>query len=215
MKRLFFIATMMLGAAFFAPSNVYAQDEVAAETETTEEKAVTVPGMLAKVEYVTKAKPKKKVSVYFILRSHSKCGFCRKIVPDMNEHYKAMKGKGAELIMLSGDSELKVAKKWAKEAEMTYPIVTNATAGKVQVPSGGSGGTPNIVAVTTDGTVIKGVSGASACTELVASWKELVKEAKAEQKNKKAAAKKAKNAKKKAQQAEDAAESAAETLSLD
>lgn len=165
MKRLFPIAIAMLGATLIAPNCAYAQDTPeAAEVETTE--TVSVPDMLKEVKFLTKAKPKKKVHVYFILRSHSKCGFCRKITPEMNELYKAMKGKGAELIMLSGDSDRKVAKEWATEAEMSYPIVTHETAGAVILPSGGSGGTPNIVAVTPDGTVLESGSGASACTRL-------------------------------------------------
>lgn len=200
MKYLFSIAIMMLGAALLAPNTACAQDTPeAAEVETTE--SVSVPDMLKEVKFLTKAKPKKKVHVYFILRSHSKCGFCRKITPEMNELYKAMKGKGAELIMLSGDSDRKVAKEWATEAEMSYPIVTHETAGAVILPSGGSGGTPNIVAVTPDGTVLESGSGASACTRIAGSWKELVKDAKK--------AKKAGKVKKKAKSAE------AEERSLD
>lgn len=211
MKRLFPIAIAMLGATLIAPNCAYAQDTpAAAEVESTESaettEPVSVPDMLKEVKFLTKAKPKKKVSVYFFLRSHSKCGFCRKITPEMNELYKAMKGKGAELIMLSGDSDLKLAKEWATEAEMSYPIVTQKTAGAITVPAGGSGGTPNIVAVTPDGTVLENGSGASACTRIAGSWKELVKEAK---KANKAAAKKAKKAKKKAKAAE------AEELPLD
>lgn len=211
MKRLFPIAIAMLGATLIAPNCAYAQDTPeAAEVETTEStkatETVSVPDMLKEAKFLTKAKPKKKVHVYFILRSHSKCGFCRKITPEMNELYKAMKGKGAELIMLSGDSDLKLAKEWATEAEMSYPIVTQETAGAITVPAGGSGGTPNIVAVTPDGTVLENGSGASSCTRIAGSWKELVKEAK---KANKAAAKKAKKAKKKAKAAE------AEELSLD
>ncbi len=206
MKRLFPIAIAMLGATLIAPNCAYAQDTpAAAEVETTEStkatETVSVPDMLKEVKFLTKAKPKKKVHVYFILRSHSKCGFCRKITPEMNELYKAMKGKGAELIMLSGDSDRKVAKEWATEAEMSYPIVTHETAGAVILPSGGSGGTPNIVAVTPDGTVLESGSGASACTRIAGSWKELVKDAKK--------AKKAGKVKKKAKSAE------AEELSLD
>ena len=81
---------------------------------------------------------------------------------------------------------------------MTYPIVTNATTPHVNVPSGGSGGYPNITVVTADGTVLDNASGASGCKELVGKWKGFVKEAKKEEKAKKTAAKKAAKAKKKA-----------------
>lgn len=171
------------------------EDAVAVENVT---ETPTVPEMLAEVEYLTKVKPKKKVSVYYILRSHSKCGFCRQITPDLIAAYKAMKGKGAEIILLSGDADVAEAEKWAEDAGMTYPIVTNATTSYVKVPGGGSGGYPNISVVTADGTVLDGASGASKCKELVADWKSYVKDTKKAEKAKKAAAKKAAKAKKKA-----------------
>lgn len=201
MKRILFITSLMFGALICAPCSVLAQDE-APEIEATdkgaaeEEKTVTIPDMLAKVEYLTKAKPKKKAVVYFILRSHSKCGPCRAAAPQLVPIYKEMKGKGAELIMLSGDSDIDTAKKWADEAGMNYPIVTNETISEVSVPAGGSGGTPNVVAVMADGTVIEGVSGYKKVPVLVGEWKELVKQAKKDMKAK-AKAKKTKKAKKK------------------
>ena len=197
---------LLLCVALFTAPVVFADADVAADTPAAETKAATptVPEMLKEVKYLTKNKPKKKASVYFILRSHSKCGFCRKITPDLITAYKAMKGKGAEIIMLSGDSDISVAKEWAKSDGMTYPIVTNDTIAAVTVPSGGSGGTPNISVVTADGTVLEGASGASGCTGLVNRWKEFVKEAKSAEKAQKAAAKKAaKAAKKKAAAEED------------
>ena len=206
MIRSLILSMMMLGAACSMMPVSYAQEEAAA---TTEETAATpsVPDMLKEVEYLTKAKPKqKKVVVYYILRSHANCGYCRALVPDLIAAYKAMKGKGAELIMLSGDSDLKVAKEWAKSAGMTYPIVTNETTGKVDVPAGG-GGYPNITVVTANGEVLDKASGKSACTELVNRWKEFVKDAKKAEKEAKSAAKKAaKKAKKEAAEEADAAE---------
>ena len=203
MKRFLALATLMMAAAPLTISPVMADTDApateAAETPAATEAATpSVADMLAEVEYLTKAKPKKKAVVYFFLRSHANCGFCRKITPDLIELYKAMKGKGAELIMLSGDSDLDVAKKWAKEAGMTYPIVTNATIGAVKFPAGGSGGFPNVIAVTADGKALENTSGASGCTNLIGNWKDLVKEAKAEKKAAKAAAKKAAKARKKA-----------------
>ena len=191
---------IMLFLALMASPLAFAETEAVADAAATEEVSATptIPEMLSEVEYLTKAKPKKKVSVYYILRSHSKCGFCRQITPDLIAAYKAMKGKGAEIILLSGDSDVKVAEKWAKDAGMTYPIVTNATTSHVKVSGSGSGGYPNITVVTADGTVLDGGSGASKCKELVADWKSFVKDAKKEEKAKKAAAKKAAKAKKKA-----------------
>ena len=191
---------IILFLALMASPLAFAETEAVADAAATEEVSATptIPEMLEEVEYLTKAKPKKKVSVYYILRSHSKCGFCRQITPDLIAAYKAMKGKGAEIILLSGDSDVEVAEKWAKDAGMTYPIVTNATTSHVKVSSGGSGGYPNITVVTVDGTVLDGASGASGCKELLGNWKSFVKEAKKAEKAKKASAKKAAKSKKKA-----------------
>lgn len=159
----------------------------------------TIAEMLENVEYLTKAKPKpKKTCVYFILRSHYNCGYCRQIAPDLVAAHKTMKGKGAEIILLSGDSDTKVAEDWAKEVKMTYPIVTNATTSHVKVKAGGSGGYPNITVVNSEGKVLDDGSGATKCKELVNNWKAFVKEEKKAAKAQKAAAKKAAKAKKKA-----------------
>ena len=214
MKRILFITTLMFGTLICAPCSVYAQDE-APEIEAAEEEAVaveqpvTIPDMLAKVKYLTKVKPKKKAAVYFILRSHSKCGPCRAAVPQLVPIYKEMRGKGAELIMLSGDGDVEAAEKWAEEAGMNYPIVTNETIGAVNIPAGGTGGTPNVMAVMSDGTIIEGTSGYKKVPVLVGNWKEFVKQAKKDMKAKakaKEKVKKAKKAKKKAApvEAEDA-----------
>ena len=159
----------------------------------------TIAEMLENVEYLTKAKPKpKKTCVYFILRSHYNCGYCRQIAPDLVAAHKTMKGKGAEIILLSGDSDTKVAEDWAKEVKMSYPIVTNATTSHVKVKAGGSGGYPNITVVNSEGKVLDDGSGATKCKELVNNWKSFVKEEKKAAKAQKAAAKKAAKAKKKA-----------------
>ena len=199
---------LLLFLALFAAPVVFADTEVAEDTPAADTAAATrtVSEMLDGVTYLTKTKPKKKASVYFILRSHSKCGFCRKITPDLVAAYKAMKGKGAELILLSGDADTDVAKEWAKSAGMNYPIITNDTIAGVTVPSGGSGGFPNISVVTADGTVLEGASGASGCVGLVERWKDFVKDAKKAKKAQKSAAKKAAKASKKKAAANDAPE---------
>ena len=112
---------LMLFMALMAAPVAFADTDTAEDTPATEAVSATptVAEMLAEVEYLTKVKPKKKVSVYYILRSHSKCGFCRQITPDLIAAYKAMKGKGAEIILLSGDADVAEAEKWAKEAGMT------------------------------------------------------------------------------------------------
>ena len=171
-----------------------AQEEVD-EPAVEEVQVVSIPELVAKAKYVTKVKPKKTASVYFFLRSHSRCGFCRKITPEMNALYKEMKNKGAELIMLNTDPDKETAEKWAKETDIEIPMVAPEAVGPIAevVPGGGSGGTPNVMAVTADGEQIEGVSGASKCPALVGTWKELVKDArKAEAEKKKAAKKSAK-----------------------
>ena len=201
---------IMFGSLFCLGTLVHAQDvaEEATEETTEQVETVSIPDLVKEAEYVTKVKPKKKASVYFFLRSHSRCGFCRKIVPEMNALYKEMKNKGAEVIMLNGDPDAEKAATWAKEMDITIPMVTPETCGPIAavVPAGGSGGSPNITAVMADGTRLEGVSGAIKCPELVGSWKDMVKDAKkAEAEKKKAEAKKAKKSKNKKKKSKKAA----------
>ena len=191
---------IMFGSLFCLGTLVHAQD--VAEEATEQVETVSIPDLVKEAEYVTRVKPKKKASVYFFLRSHSRCGFCRKIAPQMNELYKEMKNKGAELIMLNGDPDAEKAAAWAKEMDITIPMVTPESCGPIAavVPAGGSGGSPNVTAVMADGTRLEGVSGASKCPELVGTWKDLVKVArKAEAQARKA--KKSKKTKKKSKKA--------------
>lgn len=195
---------MILGAAFVwcglmtAPLAAQDADDTAAvESSEVEEETVSIPDMLKEVEYATKVKPKKKVYVYFFVRSHSGCGPCKALVPKCISMYKEMKGKGGEVIMLNCGKSAETAKAWADEAEMTYPVVTPETAGKVKVPSGGSGGTPNMVAVTSWGEVLEGDSGYKACGVMLDNWKDYVKEAKKAEREKKAKERKKKAKKKK------------------
>ena len=196
---------IMFGSLFCLGTLVPAQDvaEEATEQTTEQVETVSIPDLVKEAEYVTKVKPKKKASVYFFLRSHSRCGFCRKIAPQMNDLYKEMKNKGAELIMLNGDPDAEKAAAWAKEMDITIPMVTPESCGPIAavVPAGGSGGSPNITAVLADGTRLEGVSGASKCPELVGTWKELVKEARKAE----AQARKAKKSKKKKKKSKKAA----------
>ena len=196
---------IMFGSLFCLGTLVHAQDvaEEATEQTTEQVETVSIPDLVKEAEYVTKVKPKKKASVYFFLRSHSRCGFCRKIAPQMNDLYKEMKNKGAELIMLNGDPDAEKAAAWAKEMDVTIPMVTPESCGPIAavVPAGGSGGSPNITAVLADGTRLEGVSGASKCPELVGTWKELVKEARKAE----AQARKAKKSKKKKKKSKKAA----------
>ena len=190
---------ILFGSLFCLGTLLPAQDvaEEATEEVTEQVETVSIPDMVKEAKYVTKVKPKKKAYVYYFLRSHSRCGFCRKIVPQMNELYKEMKNKGAEVIMLNGDPDTEKAAAWAKEMDITIPMVTPESCGPsaAVVPGGGSGGSPNVTAVMADGTRLDGVSGASKCPELVGSWKDMVKEAKKAEAEKKAEAKKAKKAK--------------------
>lgn len=213
MKKLLtlFGAWFLLGG-LVAPLHAQEEENVAAETEASEEQVevVSIPDMLKDVKYVTKEKPKKKASVYFFLRSHSKCGPCQAVIAPMNNLYAEMKNKGAVIIMLNGDADTETAKKWADEKNIAFPMITPDTAGVIgaKVPAGGSGGTPNIMAVMADGEQIEGISGYSKCPELVGNWKEMVKEAKKAEAKKKAearkAAKKTKKAKKKAKKSKKA-----------
>lgn len=213
MKKLLtlFGAWLLLGG-LVAPLYAQEEEDAAAETEAAEEQVevISIPDMLKDVKYVTKEKPKKKAFVYFFLRSHSKCGPCQAVIGSMNELYAEMKNKGAVIIMLNGDADTETAKKWADEKNIAFPMITPDTTSAIaaKVPSGGSGGTPNIMAVMADGEQIEGTSGYKKCPELVGNWKEMVKEAKKAEAQKKAearkAAKKAKKARKKAKKSKKA-----------
>lgn len=198
MKKLLtlFGALLLLGG-LVAP--LHAQEEAdepeAAETEAAEEpEVISIPDLLKEVKFVTKEKPRKKASVYYFLRSHSKCGPCQAVIPSMNELYAEMKNKGAIIIMLNGDADTETAKKWAEEKQIAFPMITPETAGVIgaKVPAGGSGGTPNIMAVMADGEQIEGTSGYKKCPVLVGTWKDMVKEAKKAEARKKVEAAKAK-----------------------
>ena len=202
MKRLLIMmGSLFLLGGLMAP--LHAQDEIedaAAETEeaAAEPEVVSIPDLLKEVQYVTKEKPKKKASVYFFLRSHSKCGPCQAVIPSMNEAYAEMKNKGAIIIMLNGDADTATAKQWADDKSIAFPMITPETASVIasKVPSGGSGGTPNIMAVMADGEQIEGTSGYKKCPDLVNNWKTMVKDARKAESKKKAEAKKAKKKKK-------------------
>lgn len=166
------------------------EPEAAADVEAEEEKPVSIAKMLKDVEYVTKVRPKKKVHLYFFLRSRSNCGFCVRALPREIELYKEMKGKGAELIMLNCDTDTATAKAWVEKSEVNFPVITPETSGQIKVPAGGSGGTPNVVAILPDGTFMEGMSGANGSSDFLAGWKELLKDAKKMQREKKAEKKK-------------------------
>ena len=204
-KLLTLFGTLLLLGGLVAP--LHAQDEVedaAAEVETNQEEeeqepaVISITDLLKEVKYVTKEKPRKKAHVYYFLRSHSKCGPCQAVIAPLNNLYAEMKNKGAVIIMLNSDADTETAKKWAEDKQIAFPMITPDTAGIIgaKVPAGGSGGTPNIMAVTADGEQIEGTSGYTKCPTLVGTWKDMVKDAKKAEARKKAEAAKAKKKKK-------------------
>lgn len=199
-KRLLIMLNTLLLITGIPCTPASAQD---ANDVAEKDAATTIPDMLAEVEYVTKAKPKKKALVYYFLRSSSKCGYCVAMCGANNAAYKEMKGKGAELILLNCDTSTETAKSWAEKASMKYPVVSPDTKGKINVPSGGSGGLPNLVVVTADGSVVESVSGMTKCKELYSKWKDFVKEAKKAEREKRKEAEKAKATKKKNKKSKD------------
>lgn len=210
MKKLLLLLGVVLGwgCLMCAPLAAQGADDAAAEetvADGDEGDSISIPEILKEVKYATKVKPKKKAYVYFFVRSHSGCGPCRSLVPKCISLYKEMKGKGAELIMLNCGSSAETAKAWAEEAGMTYPVITPETVNMVKVPAGGTGGTPNVVAVTSWGEVLDNTSGASKCGPLMEDWKKLVKDAKKAERERKAKDKKKAKKKKnrKSKEAED------------
>ncbi len=102
-KLLTLFGTLFLLGGLVAPLHAQGVEDEAAETEVAAEETeeISIPDLLQKVEFVTKVKPKKKAYVYFFLRSHSRCGFCRTITPRMNELYKEMKIRVQNLLCLT------------------------------------------------------------------------------------------------------------------
>lgn len=200
-KLLTLFGTLLLLGGLVAPLQAQeeAEDAAAEVEEATEEpEIIDIPNLLKEVKYVTKEKPKRKASVYYFLRSHSKCGPCQAVIGSMNELYAEMKNKGATIIMLNGDADTETAKKWAEDKKITFPMITPETANIIaaKVPAGG-GGTPNIMAVMADGEQIEGALGYKSCPALVGTWKDMVKNAKKAEAAKKAQASKKKGKKKK------------------
>lgn len=202
MKRLLTIlGTLFLLGGLVTPLNAQEEmEDATTETEAAaeEKEAISIPDLLKEVQYVTKEKPKKKASVYFFLRAHSKCGPCQAVIGSMNAAYAEMKNKGAIVIMINGDADTATAKSWADEKEIAFPMITPETASIIgsKVPAGGNGGTPNVMAVMADGEQIEGTIGYTKCPALVGNWKDMVKEARKAESKKKAEAKKAKKKKK-------------------
>lgn len=127
----------------------------------------------------------------------------------MNNLYKEMKNKGAVIIMLNGDPDTAKAKEWADAKSIEFPMITPETASVIasKVPGGGSGGTPNVMAVMADGTQIEGTSGYTKCPKLVGTWKDMVRDARKAENQKKFKAKKSKKkSKKKSRKAADSDE---------
>jgi len=204
-KLLTLFGTLLLLGGLVAP--LHAQDgaeDAAAEAETgqaaeePEPELISIPDLLKEVKYVTKEKPKKKAHVYYFLRSHSKCGPCQAVIAPLNNLYAVMKNKGAVIIMLNSAADTETAKKWAEDRDIACPMITPDPAGIIgaKVPAGGSGGTPNIMAVTAGGAQALGTTSYTNCPTLVVTWKDMVNDAKKAEARKKAEAAKAKKKKK-------------------
>lgn len=171
---------MMLGATYAWLGLIAAPLSAQDTGESDVPGQAAIPAALSGVKYVTKARPRENVEVYYLLSSHSRCGICVSIAPEFVKLHKKMRGKGAELILLSGDPNDEMALNWANSVKMTYPVVSPADARKVPFRfdyGGGSVTLPCIVAVSPDGEKLGQANGPNA-VEFVADWKKLVREQK-------------------------------------
>ncbi len=115
-------------------------------------------------------KPSKKAKYYIYLQSASWCGPCRAEMPDIAKEYKAMKRDGrVELVLLSGDRNLKAAKAFLKDNKAKFPGTMGSEAAVRALP--GVNKLPNYfpaaAIVKADGTVIAANHGS-----IVAKWRE-------------------------------------------
>lgn len=147
-------------------------------------KMAPVPAALANLRYITKAHPNAKAKVFFIYKSHSACGVCFFEAPEIVEVYDKMKGKGAEVVMLNGDSSEQAALDWAESQEMKFPVVSpKADKSGVPFPYDGGALLPYMVVLDAQGNKI-GQANGKEVAETMGKWKSFLKTAK---KNEKAA----------------------------
>lgn len=163
-----------------------------AQADTEAKELPLIPAALDKVGYVTEARPKLDAKVYFLFKSHSKCGYCVSHTPSLVKLHKAMRGKGAELVMLNADRNIADAEKWAESSKMTYALVKPADSAKVpfefdvlkmRTPM------PLMLAVTAHGEVL-GMSGGPEADSIVKDWRKHVAQARKLERERKAAEKK-------------------------
>lgn len=180
-----------------------------AKSDDAAESLPAIPDALSKVEYITDVRPKENAKVYFLFQSRSTCGHCVRHTPEIIAQYKRMRGKGAEVVLLSADADDAAALKWAESTGMNYPVVKPAhrrlVPFKFDFEAGPPPPLPLMIAVTADGEPL-GQSGGAQAADLLKDWRKMVNEAKKAERKRQAEEKKAAAAAKKAAAEEDDAE---------
>lgn len=156
---------------------------VGTKATADETKLAKIPASLENAKYITDVRPDADAKVYYLLKSHSACGFCVHHTPELIKIYKQMRGKGAELILLNCDPTDAKALAWAEKAGMNYPVVAPNDAKKVpffiDLSSGPPPPPPLMIVVTPEGKRLA-QGGGPQTSKLLENWKDYVKQAKSE-----------------------------------
>ncbi len=148
------------------PDYSYAEVEEEEAVEDSADKAVA--NAMANIQWFN-GKPNLKADYYIYLQSASWCGPCRAEMPHIVKAYKAMKrSRRVEMVLLSGDKNLKGAKSYLKEFKAKFPAVMNNAPGVVKLPGANAipAYFPAAAIVKADGTVVKAGHG-----EIILDWR--------------------------------------------
>ena len=137
-----------------------------------------VPAALQKAKLVVPAKINTNAKLYFLYKSRSTCAICVAAAPQIIKIQKSMRGKGAELVMLNIDEDVKTAAKWAKQAKMKFPIVAPEDEAALPFPyvveTQSQTTLPLMVVVDAEGRRIDQANGADV-PEFLKNWKKMLK----------------------------------------
>lgn len=207
-----------LSLIFLAGAPLLAQDDDTALGSTVNPSGPAVPAALHEADYVGKPRPKTKAKLYFLYKSHSRCGHCVNAMKTLIPTYKKMSKKDVELVMLNGDPDVATAEAWLKREKCNFPVVAPGK-GQLDIPfpfdMSKAGMLPLMVAVNADGEPLGQASGAEVGNFVAENWKSMLSDINKAEKKAKAEAKKAAKKKAKAKKAadeEDADEAAEDAL---
>lgn len=133
-----------------------------------------VPAAIAKGDLL-QGKVNPKAKVYFLFSASSKNEVCREYGVGIAKAYREMKGKGAELILLTKESPATVLA-WTKKIGLRCPVLPESRRSpKLSFPYAGDHTPPLLLAVDPEGRKL-GEDNHLRVLVLLSSWRELVEE---------------------------------------